>query len=81
MDQEQKVKYLDAREDDIQPGDRLREELKKIEVAEPTHLNELLYTAQESGMDVGDVQEALLAYKIILLAQSYGSRPIEYLRM
>lgn len=73
---------MDHNEEVKQPGDCLREELRGIEVAVPPNLSELLYTANETGLLTAvDEDEAISIYKIILLAQSYGSRPINHLRM
>jgi len=60
------------------PGELLKEELDRIVVSVPKNLFELFYTAQENGMDMNDT---ILAYKLVLLAQSYDGRPIDHLKM
>lgn len=61
-----------------QPGEELRDALDAIDVTvNEANLSELLYTADETGyISAVDVDDAKRIYKMILLAQSYGTKPI-----
>ena len=61
-------------------GKYLYETLKIVLTKEPNEgtLNELLYTAAESGLIEGvDTKEAMIIYKIVKLAKSYNDEPLE----